>query len=271
MLHGFPLLRRGALLRAIASSAATIALLVALPAVATASVGYSHIVLAHHPVSYWRLGEHSGTVARDSSGNGHNAIYHGAPRLGLPGAITGDPSTAVGFDGTDDDAVWRPTSSFRGAFSVVAWIDNTGSTGNGEQTFFDTRDPPPTTAAGEYSFDFKLSFGNLKVDVGNGRRWFLTGPGIPFTFQLNTWYQVAAVIHRSFVTLYVNGRSIGSEAYPLGTGTPLLYNRSHHVYLGTNARFTTERFLGHMDEVAIYQTPLTSDEINGLYHAGIAG
>jgi hypothetical protein len=66
-------------------------------------------------------------------------------------------------------------------------------------------------------------------------------------------------------------RSIGSEAYPLGTGTPLLYNRSHHVYLGTNARFTTERFLGHMDEVAIYQTPLTSDEINGLYHAGIAG
>jgi hypothetical protein len=123
------------------------------------------------------------------------------------------------------------------------------------------------TPSGDYSFDFKLSSGKLKVDVGNGSGCFLTGPGIPFGFQLNRWYMVAAVVQPSFVTLYVNGRSIGTEAYP--TGTPLLYDQSHHVYLGTNALLPYEHFRGHMDEVAIYQTPLTSDEINGPYHAGI--
>jgi hypothetical protein len=69
----------------------------------------------------------------------------------------------------------------------------------------------------------------------------------------------------------VNGKSIGSESYPFGTGTPLLCDRSHLVYLGNNARYTMERFLGRFDEVAIYLKPLTADQINGLYHSGIAG
>ena len=73
------------------------------------------------------------------------------------------------------------------------------------------------------------------------------------------------------VTLYVNGKSIGSEFYLFGTGTPLLFDRSHRVYLGTNARYTTERFLGRIDEVAVYPRPLTADQISGLYHSGIAG
>jgi hypothetical protein len=123
------------------------------------------------------------------------------------------------------------------------------------------------TPSGDYSFDFKLSSGKLKVDVGNGSGCFLTGPGIPFGFQLNRWYMVAAVVQPSFVTLYVNGRSIGTEAYPTGDATALRpvaprlprYKRSPPV----------RAFRGHMDEVAIYQTPLTSDEINGPYHAGI--
>src|SRR5215469_4756731 len=127
---------------------------------ADASVGYSHVVLAFKPVTYWRLGERSGTTAFDSSPNGNNAVYQGKPSLGEPGAITRDPNTAVGFDGKDDDVVWRPSSSFRGSFTVVAWIDNTGSTGNLAQTFFDTR-----TRTAEFSFDFKLEQGNLKVDV----------------------------------------------------------------------------------------------------------
>jgi hypothetical protein len=231
-----------------------------------ASVGYSHVALAFRPVAYWRLGERSGTTAFDSSPNWNNGIYQGNPSLGEPGAIIRDPNTAAGFDGTDDDVVWAPSASFRGSFTVVAWIDNTGSTGNPEQTFFDTRTP-----TAEFSFDFKLSSGNLKVDVGDGSRWFLTGPGIPYAFKLDTWYQVAAAVRPTLVTLYVNGTSIGSESYTSGTGTPLLFDQSHRVYLGTNARYTSERFRGRLDEVAIYPKTLTAGQLAGLYHAGIAG
>lgn len=119
--------------------------------------------------------------------------------------------------------------------------------------------------------DFKLYRGNLYVDVGDGNRWFLAGPGIRYTFKVGTCYQAAAVVRSTHVTLYVNGRSIGSESYPFGTGEPLLFDRAHRVYLGTNARYTDEGFRGRIGEVAIFLRPLTSDQINGLYHSGIAG
>lgn len=135
------------------------------------------------------------------------------------------------------------------------------------QTFFDTRTP-----YSEYSFDFKLSGGNLQVDVGDGCcSWFLTGPGIPFDFQQNRWYQVAAVITQTAATLYVNGRSIGTLPYPYGTGDPLLYDQAHPVYLGANARYTTEPFLGRIDEVAMYLRLLSAQDIGRLYTLGSAG
>jgi hypothetical protein len=234
---------------------------------AIASTGYSHVVLALGPSAYWRLGETSGTTAYDASGHGRDATYQGDPTLGLPGAIIGDANTSVGFDGIHDDAVWVPNSTYRGAFTIVAWIANTRHTRRPEQTFFDTR-----TFSAEYSFDFKLSSGNLKVDVGNGRRWFLTGPGIPFDFQLGTWYQVAAVITRTHAILYVNGQSIGSEPYPYGTGTPLLFDHAHRVYLATNRHYArSERFIGQMDDIAVYRGSLSAQELATLYTVGSAG
>jgi hypothetical protein len=132
-------------------------------------------VLAHQPAAYWRLGESSGTFANDSSPHRRDATYEGQPLFGQPGAISRDPNTSVFFDGVTEDAVWNPAPGevARGPFTVVAWIDNTGSTGSPEQTFFDTRTP-----TGECGFDFMLSAGNLKVDVGDGNEWFLNGLSI---------------------------------------------------------------------------------------------
>jgi hypothetical protein len=233
---------------------------------AHASPGYSHVALAHRPAVFWRLGELTGTVAYDASANRNDGVYQGNPTLGSPGSITRDPSTSANFAGPYQDVAWVPNSTMTGSFTVTAWIDNTGSTGHSEQTFFDTRTP-----FAEYSFDFKLSNGDLKVDVGTGATWLLTGPGIPFSFQTGTWYQVTAVVTSAEVTLYVNGHSIGSESYPYGTGVPLLYDTSHVVYLATNARYGSgEEFLGRIDDVAIYATPLSADQIAGLYHSGVA-
>ena len=237
-----------------------------LPAATFAAGCYSQVILTFHPEVYWRLGERVGsTIALDSSGNHHNATYEDVI-LGLPGAINGDPNTSALFDDVGDDVVWVPASSYAGPFTIIAWIKNTGATGNSEQTFFDTR-----TSLGDYSFDFKLSNGNLKVDVGNGSTWFLTGPGIPFNFRLNTWYMVAAVITSTTATFYVNSRQIGAEQYPFGTGTPLLFDPDHAVYLGTNALFnTTESFKGGIDEVAVFPRALRSETIAMFYIVGNA-
>lgn len=65
-----------------------------------ASDQYSQVVLAKGPVGYWRLGEAAGPDAADSTG-GNRGSYNGNPSFGQPGAISGDPDPAVGFNGPD--------------------------------------------------------------------------------------------------------------------------------------------------------------------------
>ena len=61
---------------------------------------YPDTVLGDNPAVYWRLGESSGLIAVDEIG-GNDAEYAGSPALGAVPLVS-DPSTAVGFDGTDD-------------------------------------------------------------------------------------------------------------------------------------------------------------------------
>src|SRR5947209_3843975 len=52
------------------------------------SVNYSVTVLADSPAGYWRLGEKSGTVAADLSGNNLSGTYSSGVALDRPGALT---------------------------------------------------------------------------------------------------------------------------------------------------------------------------------------
>lgn len=44
-------------------------------------MAYSDIILADNPIAYWKLDEASGTIAADSSGNGHHGTYNGGVLL----------------------------------------------------------------------------------------------------------------------------------------------------------------------------------------------
>lgn len=57
---------------------------------------YSALILAASPQAYYRLGEASGNIAHDSSGNGYNATVSGAT-LSQTGAIAGDSDTSMLF------------------------------------------------------------------------------------------------------------------------------------------------------------------------------
>jgi len=76
-------------------------------------------VLADSPVAYYRCGDSSGTVCTDSSGNGRNGTYVGAPTLGVAG-LTGDADTAVTLDGNTQEFT-TGTSGF--SFTTDATIE----------------------------------------------------------------------------------------------------------------------------------------------------
>jgi hypothetical protein len=90
---------------------------------------YKDEVLADAPAAYWRLGEASGTTAKEGIG-GRHGTYTNGPTLAQTGAPTGDPDTAVRFDGVDD-RVRVPYSSALNpsAFTLEAWAKPTGGQG----------------------------------------------------------------------------------------------------------------------------------------------
>ena len=86
--------------------------------------GYLATVKADGPVSYWRLGETSGTAAADSVGTS-TGTYRNGVTLGAPSLLVSDSTNrAASFDGVND-VVSVPSSaglSPTGAVTVEAWV-----------------------------------------------------------------------------------------------------------------------------------------------------
>jgi hypothetical protein len=89
---------------------------------------YADQVLADSPISYWRLGETSGSTASDATGV-NPGTYIGGVTLGQPGALTGDPNSAASFDGVNDYTVVPDSSTLdlTSGVTVEAWIKRSKS------------------------------------------------------------------------------------------------------------------------------------------------
>jgi hypothetical protein len=216
---------------------------------------------------YWRLGEASGITASDETGNHRDGIYRHGPHLARPGAILGDANTSVRFAHRKQVMHWFPTTRYTGPFTVEAWVRLRRI--KPIATFFDTR-----TKRAEFSVDFKFlaqpnfPFRELGFDVGDGSRWLANGPPMPFQYTTGTWYYLALTVTATRATCYLNGAVLGSKVF---SGTPLLFDQTHPVVVGDNARYVAERFNGRIDEVAVYVYALTPDQVMAHFSAGSAG
>jgi hypothetical protein len=226
-------------------------------------------------------------VATDSSGNGHNATYATCVQPGRPGPIRNYPATAALFRDQNGCFVsYVPTTGYTGSYSAEAWI-KTRTTGKWAQTFLDTRAPDRAGPwSGEFSFDIKLQ-GTLNealcFDSGDGRSWLNIYGGIDhgcisFGFSANVWYYVAYTLnwatHTS--TLYVNGTVLGHVALMNDGRPPLLFDATHPLIVGANARFPRspgnpgENFVGAIGQAAFYTSLLSPSQIAAHYRAGKA-
>ena len=203
-------------------------------------------------VGWWKLDETEGTLASDSSGNGYNGTT-----LNGPAWTTGQLRGALNFDGTNDLVICADTKALRitGDLTIAFWTKK-----NAEAKKLSCLVGKANPSVRNYG---------IWEEAGNeGRLLFqqlnAAGQGINLwtsrKLALGTWYHVAAVVQGSNVSFYINGKLDGSKARTIAATTttdPLAFG-----YGGWN-----DHYPGVLDDIRIYNRPLSAEEIAELHSA----
>jgi hypothetical protein len=224
---------------------------------------YERLIQGSDPLGYWRLGENSGaTTAVDLAGENHGDYRNfSGSDLEQVGAIVDDKDTSVHFDGVDNH-IQLPGgfSDFSKGFSVEVWAYPTAATSWAR--FIDLGNGPLADNI-IFARDHTTSSIYFSARIGDSKNPpTVTAPG---AIELNKWQHFAAVLlPGGDVRLYKNGEIIASG----NTTMPRNITRSQN-FIG-KSNWTQDAFYrGRMDEVAIYDHPLSAVEIQHHYRVSI--
>lgn len=214
--------------------------------------GYATAVMADAPLFYGRLGEASGTTMVDSSGNGRNGTYSGAPVLGAAGLLTGDADTAVRFTGSNYATVPFASWLNAGTFTIEAIIKYT--------VWGTVLDRDQDNANRSFQW-FVNGSGRLESNywVTPGGLFTITGAT---ALTLGQKYHVAMTHDGSNVRLYVNGVQ---DAVQARAGTVMASTNSALQIAANRSAFNMAQ--GTIDEVAYYGTALSATRLAAHYAA----
>jgi hypothetical protein len=214
------------------------------------------------PVSHWMFDEGKGSKAHDFAGNNHGTIYGAA-------WTTGQVGGALSFDGVDDyvDIPYDSSLDINASQGITlsVWIKLNSYPDSAHQgPIFGLFD---STGAGTKNY-----LAIMKSTYGNVIAWDQWPPaygGITsIKPYLDTWYHVAVVEDSSHRAIYING------SLDVSDNTPETYegNPPDTIRIGSRAdAWAPYYFDGSIDEVIVYDTVLSAQEIKLLYHNILAG
>jgi hypothetical protein len=266
---------------AVATASSLPAITSALPLGPSAAGPYRDLVLATPGlISYWRLGEPSGTQAYDQKRQGANGDYLGGNvGLGKPGIPGANEDMAVSLNGASgylripSDPLYNLD-----AFTVELWIylDSYGNTSCYRELIRKGQGPE------ERSFGLYLSSNNSTGAVTSsfgprvpGRESFVTSHSSR-GLDLGSWNHLA-LVHPAGgnLTLYING---SPETPSIEAGSPV--TSTAPIVVGDLAPIRVEgknaimcppdAATRRIDELALYQVALASDQIREHFRAGMA-
>ncbi|MER6496079.1 LamG-like jellyroll fold domain-containing protein [Streptomyces griseorubiginosus] len=231
----------------VASLAGTLAGAVAAPASAATPVTLPT------PSAHWTFDEGSGTTAADTSGNAHTATLQGAAGWGTGKVGAHSLNLTAGGNATTA----APVVDTSAAFSVSAWV-NLAQLG-GYQTavsidgkvvsafYLGLRDDTGTFA-----------FARLASDATQGAA-VAAAASAP---AVGTWTHLVGVYDPSagVTRLYVNGVLEGETAYAAGWAGTGATAVGRALYGGGQV----DQFHGQIDDVQLFPTALTSDQVATL-------
>ncbi|WP_231502635.1 PKD domain-containing protein [Blastococcus sp. URHD0036] len=226
----------------------------------TATRPYAAAVQADGATDHWSLGERSGTTSSDLDGV-DDLVGSGGLARGIAGALRGDTDTSTWFDGVGGYFSTQTPRQGLHTFSVEAW--------------FETR----STAGGKI-----LGFGDQRTGLSNnhdrqvwlepsGKLHFAVFPGFgaelvtPTALNNGQWHHVVASVGASGMSLYVDGKLVASR-----TDVIMAQYITGYWRIGGDRTWSgAPYFNGLIDEVAVYPTVLSADQVARHYAVGTTG
>ncbi|MDY6933575.1 MAG: DUF2341 domain-containing protein [Spirochaetota bacterium] len=214
-------------------------------------------------VGLWHMDEGSGNTIGDSSGNNNTGTNHYAGWVGADGGRWGDSSIgfsngdSLDFDGGSDYVLVPDNSSLDLMdITIEAWCNPDDLFGFQYQYF-----------VSKYDISGQRSYA-LAVDQSSNSIRFLTSfDGYNYnnlqggSLSTGTWYHVVGTFDGTTKRLYVNGVLVNTTFV-----SGILHFSTADLTIGTRSDLNSNYdFNGTIDEVAIYDRALSTEEIRAHY------
>jgi hypothetical protein len=210
-------------------------------------------------VGWWTFEDGSGTVAKDASGKSVDGAFTGTVTWGRDsqhrGILLFDGSTTV------PEYVFIDGSFSLPVYTMALWFRVNGGSGNRDVLSAYARGVRhgillEVQAAGTLRYLHRYPLG-----TAGGANIYTTG-----AYADGAWYHAAMVKSIDQIALYINGQEVGRTA----DTSKFNPGDTFGVALGIldNERAAARLFPGAMDDVRIYDRPLSQEEIQAVVGAG---
>jgi PKD repeat protein len=242
---------------------------IAIPAGTPAASTYADSVALDNPSWEWRLGETSGTLARDRAG-ANDLTLNNANQRNVAGALLNQADPAVNFPGTSSTSTVQGASTYwepgPQTFSLEAWFKTNTLLGGKIIGFGNSKTGRSDTNNNDRTI-YMTTFGNLRFGVrpDMGTRQTISSPS---TYRDNNWHHVVATLDGSGMKMYVDGNLVASNASVTKAQVYRGYWRVGGDQLSSwPSAPSREAFTGAIDEVAVYPSALTVGHVRAHYTA----
>lgn len=217
---------------------------------------YKREVLKDAPIAYYRLGESSGTTARDDgSGTAAPGTYTGGYTLGVAQGIP-DADYACTLNGVSGfvDLGTPAKLGLTALWSIEAWFYTSGAnTGRGLLS---------RLTDGSGNCNFFIDFAGVRLPrAGFIRTSTIHAAVAPASLSANQWHHVVATWDGTLVHLYCDGVEVDTD---LPGATPNAGTGAFAIGKAPGGGL----FVGTEDEIAIYDTVLSPERVAAHYAAG---
>ena len=203
----------------------------------------------------WHFDQGQGNTVKDSSPNGNDGKIVDAER------VEGKEGMGIEFDGSNHVVIpaSETTDDFLDGFTYLLWVKPLGNP-SGQHVRLIERDwHNPTIMIGQADFYGSFLFNNV-IDNSQIRGG---------TWEMEEWSFVALTHDGEILALYVDGETVAD----LKVGEPNFTqnNDGGSIWLAGWKGGAGWDFTGVLDEVAIFNAPLSEDDLNSVMTEGLEG